>query len=56
MKTHFADLSLRFATALCLLLLATVHPVFGAETFTGDTSNDGITVVVGTLAQQSEER
>ena len=39
MKTHFVILPLRFATALCLLLLAAAHTTFGAVTFTGSTVN-----------------
>ena len=50
-KTHFFNLPLRFASALCLLLLAAGHTAFGAVTFTGDTSNDGTTVIVGDIRQ-----
>ena len=53
MKTHFFNLPLRFASALCLLLLAAGHPAFGAVTFTGDTSNDGTTVIVGDTGEGS---
>jgi T5SS/PEP-CTERM-associated repeat protein/autotransporter-associated beta strand protein len=52
MKTNFFNLPLRFATALCLLLLAAAHPAFGAVTFTGDTSNLS-TVIVGSTGQGS---
>ena len=47
MKTHFFNLPLRFATTLCVLLLAAAHPVFGDVTFSGDTSNNGTDVIVG---------
>jgi autotransporter-associated beta strand protein/T5SS/PEP-CTERM-associated repeat protein len=47
MKTHFTNPSLRFATALCLLLIAAAHPTLGDVTFSGDTSNDGTDVIVG---------
>ena len=53
MKTRFTNLPLRFATALCLLLLAAAQPTFGAVTFSGDISNDGTTVVVGDFSQGS---
>ena len=46
MKSRFFNLPLRFATALCLLLLAMGHPAFGSVTFSGDTSNSD-TVFVG---------
>ena len=52
MKTHFFNPSLRFATALCLLLLAAAHPAFGDVTFSGDTSNS-TTVVVGNTGNGS---
>jgi autotransporter-associated beta strand protein/T5SS/PEP-CTERM-associated repeat protein len=53
MKTHFCNLPLRLASALCLLLLAAGHTAFGAVTFTGDTSNDGTTVIVGDTGEGS---
>jgi T5SS/PEP-CTERM-associated repeat protein len=52
MNSHFTNPTLRFATALCLLLLAAAHPTFGAVTFTGDTSNS-TTVFVGDNGQGS---
>ena len=52
MKTHFFNPSLRFATALCLLLLAAAHPASGAVTFSGDTSNS-TTVIVGNTGNGS---
>ena len=36
-----------------MLLLAAGHPAFGAVTFTGDTSNDGTTVIVGDTGEGS---
>jgi autotransporter family porin len=53
MKSHFFNLPLRFATALCLLLLAAAHPTFGAVTFSGDAYNDGTSVFVGNTGQGS---
>ena len=53
MKTHFFNLPLRFATALCLLLLAAAHPAFGAVTYTGDAIDFGTAVVVGFGGQGS---
>ncbi|MCX6965031.1 MAG: autotransporter domain-containing protein [Verrucomicrobia bacterium] len=53
MKTHFFNLPLRFATALCLLLLAAAHPAFGAVTYTGDAFDFGPVVVVGMGGQGS---
>jgi T5SS/PEP-CTERM-associated repeat protein len=53
MKTHFANPSLRFATALSLLLFAAAQPASGAVTFSGDTSDDGTTVIVGNTGQGS---
>jgi T5SS/PEP-CTERM-associated repeat protein len=52
MKTHFANPSLRFATALGLLLLAAAHPAFGAVTFSGN-AFDSPTVIVGITGQGS---
>ena len=50
MNSHFTNPTLRFATALCLLLLASAHPTSGAVTFTGDTSNS-TNVIVGDTGQ-----
>jgi T5SS/PEP-CTERM-associated repeat protein len=50
MNSHFTNPTLRFATALCLLLLAAAHPTFGAVTFSGDTSNSTL-VTVGNTGQ-----
>ena len=52
MKTHFFNLPLRLATALCLLLLAAAHTTFGAVTFTGNTVNS-TTVTVGNTGNGS---
>ena len=52
MKAHFFNPSLRFATALSLLLLAAAHPAFGAVTFTGDAYDNG-DVVVGESGEGS---
>ena len=52
MQSYFTNLPPRFATALCLLLLAAAHPVFGDVTFSGDTSNS-TTVIVGDTGQGS---
>ena len=52
MKTNFFNLPLRFATALCLLLLAAGHTAFGAVTFTGNTSNS-TNVIVGNTGNGS---
>ena len=55
MKTNFFNLPLRFATALCLLLLAAGHTAFGAVTFTGNTANygSGLVIIVGDTGQGS---
>jgi T5SS/PEP-CTERM-associated repeat protein/autotransporter-associated beta strand protein len=52
MNSHFTNLPLRFATALCLLLLAAAQPAFGAVTFSGNSSN-GTWVIVGNTSQGS---
>jgi T5SS/PEP-CTERM-associated repeat protein len=51
MNSRFTNPTLRFATALCLLLLAAAHPASGAVTFSGDYFNDGTHVVVGDTSQ-----
>ena len=52
MNSHFTNPTLRFASALCLLLLAAAHPASGDVTFSGDTSNS-TTVIVGDTGQGS---
>ena len=52
MNSHFFNPTLRFATALCLLLLAAAHPTFGAVTFTGDAYDEG-DVFVGASGEGS---
>ena len=47
MKSHFFNLPLRFATALCLLLLAMGHPAFGSVTFSGDTIDNSTFLMTG---------
>jgi hypothetical protein len=51
MNSHFTNPTLRFATALCLLLLAAAHPASGAVTFSGDYFNDGTNFIVGLTMQ-----
>jgi T5SS/PEP-CTERM-associated repeat protein len=53
MNSHFTNPTLRFSTALCLLLLAAAHPASGAVTFSGDAYNDGTSVFVGNTGQGS---